>query len=191
MNLVLASASQRREELLKRITEDFEIVVSNFDEGMIHVTNNYPDYVMNIAKGKACNVAKDIINQSIIVGFDTVVVFEDKILGKPKDKEDAFRMLKMLSGSIHKVYSGIAIICTEDNKVVTDYACTEVTFSQLTDDEILQYIATGEPMDKAGAYGIQGYGGVFVERINGCYYNVVGLPLNKLNFMLKGIGVFL
>lgn len=99
---------------------------------------------------------------------------------KPKNEEDAFSMLSSLSGNTHKVYSGICIINTEDDTVITDYDFTEVIFSELSERQIRNYINSGEPMDKAGAYGIQGLGGTFVEGINGCYYNVMGLPLNKL-----------
>ena len=114
---------------------------------------------------------------------------EDKVLGKPADKEEAFNMLKLLSGKIHQVYSGLAVYNTLTKELITDYVCTEVKFSTIPDEVITSYIETGEPMDKAGAYGIQGYGGIFVEKIHGCYYNVVGLPLNKLYNMLGKMGV--
>ena len=116
------------------------------------------------------------------------MTFNNRILGKPRDKNDAFQMLKSLQGRSHKVYTGITVINNNKNIAKQESVCTEVTFSEISDDELLKYIETGAPLDKAGAYGIQGKGGVFVERINGCYYNVVGLPLNRLRAVLEEIG---
>jgi septum formation protein len=189
MNLVLASASERRQELLRRITNDFSIIASDFDEEGVKFKGNCSNYVMELAKGKALDVASKIDNDAIIIGCDTIVSFKDHVLGKPKNKSEAFSMLKLLSGNIHQVYSGIAIVDTKIKNIKIDYVCTHVKFSSLSDEEIKKYIATEEPMDKAGAYGIQGFGGVFVEEIKGDYYSVVGLPLNKLNKMLKEMGV--
>lgn len=185
MKVVLASASERRQELLKRIVDDFDIIVSDFNEEEVKLKSSVSDYVEEIALGKAKDVADKIKEPSVIIGVDTIVTINNKVLGKPKDKEDAFDMLSELSGKVHKVYSGIAIINTKTNKILQDFVCTEVVFSSLSDDEIREYIESGEPLDKAGAYGIQGKGGVFVEKINGCYYNVVGLPLNKIKNMLN------
>lgn len=187
MKVVLASASERRQELLKRIVDKFDIIISNFNEEEVKLKNNVSDYVKEIALGKAIDVAGKIKEPSIIIGVDTVVTISNKILGKPKNKEDAFNMLSELSGNVHKVYSGIAIINTKTNETLQDFVCTEVIFSTLSSDEIREYIESGEPLDKAGAYGIQGKGGIFVEKINGCYYNVVGLPLNKIKNMLKNL----
>lgn len=190
-NIILASASQRRQELLKRILENFQIIVSDFDESSIPFKNNIPSYVMNLAEGKARSVSKKIMDQdnNLIIGCDTIVAFNNRILGKPKDKKDAFEMLQALSDNEHEVYSGLAILDVKSNKIIKDFVCTKVKFSKLTSSQIEKYINTGDPMDKAGAYGIQGKAGVFVENINGCYYNVVGLPLNKLNSMLMEMGV--
>lgn len=190
-NIILASASQRRQELLKRILENFQIIVSDFDESSIPFKNNIPSYVMNLAEGKARSVSKKIMDQdnNLIIGCDTIVAFNNRILGKPKDKKDAFEMLQALSGNEHEVYSGLAILDVKSNKIIKDFVCTKVKFSKLTSLQIEKYVNTGDPMDKAGAYGIQGKAGVFVENINGCYYNVVGLPLNKLNSMLMEMGV--
>ncbi len=187
MKVVLASASERRQELLKRIVDDFDIIVSNFNEDEVKLKNSVSDYVKELSLGKAKDVADKVKEPSVIIGVDTIVTINNKILGKPKDKEDAFNMLSELSGNIHKVYSGIAIINTKTNEIMQDFLCTEVKFSNLTEEEIKEYIESKEPLDKAGAYGIQGKGGVFVEKINGCYYNVVGLPLNKLKSMLKNL----
>lgn len=189
MKIILASASERRQELLKRITDDFEIIVSDFDEHNIEFNGDCAEYVINIAKGKANDVACRYEDEAIVIGSDTVVSYNGKVLGKPKNEDDAFSMLKMLSGNIHQVYSGIALIHKPSMAVKTGFVCTNVKFSEISEERIRKYIRTGEPMDKAGAYGIQGFAGVFVEKIDGCYYNVVGLPLNKLYDMLKGIGV--
>ncbi|MBE6063149.1 MAG: Maf-like protein [Clostridium butyricum] len=188
MNIVLASASERRQELLSRIFEKFDIVVSNFDENIVAFKGSVDEYVKEISNGKALEVKDRIKGDAIIISADTVVVFDGRILGKPKDKNDAFQMLKSLQGRSHSVYTGITVINTKNNVVIQESVSTEVTFSPISDDEITKYIETGEPLDKAGAYGIQGKGGVFVERINGCYYNVVGLPLNRLKAIIQKIG---
>lgn len=189
MNVVLASASARRQELLKRLVEEYQVLVSDFDENSVRFNSSCPEYVMEVARGKALSVAEGLKSESLVIGSDTIVAYEGLVLGKPMDQEDAFSMLKMLSGKKHQVYSGIALVNTSNGQVISDFSVTEVKFDVLSDDEIWKYIASGEPMDKAGAYGIQGHGGVFVEEIHGCYYNVVGLPLNKLNKMIKGMGV--
>ncbi|MBI6871664.1 Maf-like protein [Clostridium aciditolerans] len=189
MNIVLASASIRRHELLKRLTDKFEIIVSDFDENAVKFDSDCASYVMKLAEGKALNVCKNVHNESIIIGCDTIVSFGNKILGKPENEEEAFNMLKFLNGTSHQVYSGIAVVNSASGKIIRDYVCTNVKFSDLSDDVIRKYIERGEYKDKAGAYGIQGYGGVFVEEIHGCYYNVVGLPLNKLSKMLREMGV--
>jgi septum formation protein len=189
MEFVLASASERRQELLKRIVEDFKIVISNFDETSVNFGGDCDEYVKVLALGKAREVADRTKDESMVVGSDTIVYHNGKILGKPKDEQDAYNMLKSLSGSSHKVYSGIAVINTASNEIKMDSVCTEVFFSTLSEEQISRYIASAEPMDKAGAYGIQGNGGIFVEKIHGCYYNVVGLPLNRLYFMLREMGV--
>lgn len=187
MKYILASGSERRQELLHRIVDNFDIVVSDFDERKILFENNVDEYVISLAEGKALSVKESLKEEAIIIAGDTIVVLDDKILGKPSNEEDAYNMLKSLSGRTHRVYSGIVIINMYNNKVEKESIYTEVKFSSLSHDEISEYIKTGEPLDKAGAYGIQGYGGVFVESINGCYYNVVGLSLNLLNKMLKKV----
>lgn len=187
MKLILGSASERRNELLKRITEDFHVIVSDFNEDSIEFQGKVNEYVMEIAKGKALAVSNLIEDENIIIGCDTVVSLDNCILGKPKNQEEAYEMLKNLSGREHEVYSGVAVVNTKNSNIITDYVCTKVWFSCLTDEDIMTYISTGEPFDKAGAYGIQGKAGVFVESIQGCYYNVVGLPLNKLKKMLRDI----
>ncbi|MFA9398953.1 MAG: Maf-like protein [Clostridiaceae bacterium] len=188
INTILASASPRRKELLSRITSEFQVVVSNFDEDTVAFSGDVEKYVMEIAKGKALDVAKQY-KEDIVIGCDTVVVYENKVLGKPKDKIEAYDMLKMLSDRTHFVYSGLFIIDTKRNIIRNNFEKTEVFFSKLTEKDITRYIDTGEPMDKAGAYGIQGKGGIFVKKINGCFYNVMGLPINKLNSMIREMGV--
>ena len=187
LKFILASASDRRKELLSRIISDFEVKISDFDEGTVEVSKDIEKYVKTLAEGKAKSVALNCTNDSIIIGADTIVVIDDNILGKPKDKDDAFRMLKLLSNNVHRVYSGVAVINNQKNIMKSECLYTEVYFSEISDDEIWRYIESGECLDKAGAYGIQGYGGVFAEKINGCYYNVVGLPLNLLNKMIKNV----
>lgn len=188
MKYILASASARREELLHRIIDDFEIKVSDFNEDSISFDGyNIPEYVIKLAQGKVFNVEKTTNDKAIIIGADTIVTLDNKILGKPKDEKDAFYMLRLLSGKTHRVYSAVVVLNTDNSKIEKECIYTEVKFSELTDEDIKKYIKTKEPLDKAGSYGIQGVGGVFVEGINGCYYNVVGLPLNVLNKMIKSV----
>ncbi|EOU1109111.1 Maf-like protein [Clostridium perfringens] len=180
MKVILASKSPRRVEILEKIVKEFEVVQSNFDENTIDFKGDVEKYVKDLSINKAIEVSKRLNEPSIVIAADTVVFQNGKVLEKPKNEEDAFSMLSSLSGNTHKVYSGICLINTYDDTVVTDCDCTEVKFSELNPRQIRNYINSGEPMDKAGAYGIQGLGGAFVERIEGCYYNVMGLPLNKL-----------
>lgn len=187
MKVILASASERRQELLARLVEKFTIKVSKFDEKIVKYKGNISEYVQDIAYGKALEVLRGTDEDAIIIAADTVVSINNKILGKPKDEQEAFSMLKELSGKTHIVCTGMVLINTTNNKVLKTSETTEVKFSSLSDSEIEEYIKTGEPLDKAGAYGIQGKGGIFVEEIHGCYYNVVGLPLNKLRYLLKEI----
>ncbi len=172
--LVLASKSPRRKELLSLITEDFIIKTANVDESL-------PD---NIEPNKAVEYLSKIKAQPFnngmdtIIGADTVVAVDGIILGKPKDRDDAYNMLKQLSGKYHSVFTGVTVI--RPDKTVTFSVETRVKFFDLTDDEINEYIDTSEPFDKAGAYGIQGKGSLLVERIEGDYFNVVGLPVSAL-----------
>lgn len=185
MKVILASKSPRRLEILSKLVKDFTVVESNFDESTIDFDRDIKNYVKNLSKNKAIEVSRRIEEPSIVIAADTVVFYDGKVMEKPKNEEDAFSMLSSLSGNTHKVYSGVCIINTENDTVINDYDCTEVVFSELSERQIRNYINSGEPMDKAGAYGIQGLGGTFVEGINGCYYNVMGLPLNKLYKMLE------
>lgn len=182
MKLILASASPRRVELLKQFKHPFESIPSHIDE-ISRPLECPKQIVMGLALEKAMSVAREHA-EDLVIASDTVV-FTDVVLGKPVDLEDAKRMLKALSGKTHRVYTGIALVNWADNRKYIDFECTEVTFNALLDDEIDAYVRTGEPIDKAGAYGIQGLGALLVSHINGDYYNVMGLPLSKLNAMLK------
>ncbi len=182
--LILASQSPRRKKLLEQIGFSFKVVPSEIDE-VIDPTLSPAENAKQLSLKKALSVMSKIKN-GIIVGADTIVVYKNQILGKPASKSEAIKMLKMLSGKSHFVYTGLALVNAETKKYITDVVCTEVHFRKLKDEEIREYVKTGSPMDKAGAYGIQDdYGAVFVERINGCYYNVVGLPLAKFYLLMK------
>ncbi len=182
--IVLASASPRRRELLEQIGIKFDIVVSNEPEDEIDKSLSPENYTSELALMKACNVAKKLTGtkrkDSLIIAADTVVYSDGKILGKPKDSDDAFRILKSLSGKAHEVYTGICVMRLTDGYATSKSIKTTVKFKELTDKTIKAYIKTGEPVDKAGAYGIQGRGAVLVEEICGDYFNVVGLPLSAL-----------
>jgi len=183
--IVLASQSPRRIELLRRIIPDFEVKGSNIDE-----TNNgssAPEMLVEqLSRRKAENVALQI-EHGVVIGADSVVVLDGKILGKPRDNFDCYTMLSSLSGRVHQVYTGFTIIKIPQNSRITDHGVTDVKFRTLENREIEQYIESGQPFDKAGAYGIQDDGAVFVESITGCYYNVVGLPITKIFLALKKI----
>jgi len=189
VDIILASASPRRSELLKKITSNFKIVVSDFEESNISFSGNCGEYVMTLAKGKAMAICSSVKKPTAIIGCDTIVYLKGKVLGKPKDNLEAFQMLSGLSDNTHEVYTGIAVINTETQEVSTEYVCTQVKFSKLSRIEINNYIETGEPIGMAGAYAIQGAASIFVKELKGCYYSVVGLPVNKLYFMLREMGV--
>jgi len=182
---VLGSSSPRRAELLRKAGIDFEVVVpENINEAQI--SENPVSHVLELSRKKAESVAKKV-DDSVILGADTIVVLNGTILGKPKDKEDAFRMLKKLSGKEHEVYTGISLVDKNRGKVLSGFQLTKVKFNRLKDEEIKDYIDTGEPLDKAGAYGIQGMGNFLVEKTEGDLDNVIGLPLRKLAELLKKI----
>ena len=194
--IVLASASPRRKELLEQIGIEFEIAVSKGEEK--YKSTVPEEIVKELALGKAENVAVDLVNARrdfvnarrdlVIIGADTIVVQDGEILGKPEDEEHAFRMLQSLRGREHQVYTGVALLeYTEDGtkRVVSHAEETKVFVHAMEDEEIRRYISTGEPMDKAGAYGIQGRFAAYIDRIEGDYYNVVGLPVAYLYQQLK------
>ena len=177
--IILASQSPRRQELLKLITSDFKIKVSNVDETLPDKITP-KEAVMYLSKIKAEPFAD---GDDIVIGADTVVALDGKILGKPKSEENAREMLRFLSGRTHSVFTGVTL--ASDKKTKTFAVETKVKFFELTNEEIDAYIKTKEPFDKAGAYGIQGYGSLLVEKINGDYFNVVGLPVSTLARELK------
>ena len=185
MAVILASKSPRRNELLRFITEDFTVKVSDADETIPDGTAP-EDAVIMLAKIKGEAVYKEN-SEATIISADTVVVYDGKILGKPHSREDAFSMLSTLSGNTHTVYTGVFII--SGDKKIGFSERTDVTFCELSQDDINNYISTGEPFDKAGAYGIQGKGSVMIKGIVGDYYNVMGLPVAKLNSVLKENGL--
>jgi septum formation protein len=177
--IYLASQSPRRKKLLEQINLKFSVTVVHTPERM--KKGELPVDTCRRISLEKIEAAKKIIEKGIIITADTIVVIDNQILGKPKNKKDAFRILKMLSGRTHEVYTGFSLFNSEKGKTITGYERTSVKFRKLEDDEITNYINSGSPMDKAGAYGIQDdYGAVFVEKITGCYYNVVGLPLAKI-----------
>jgi septum formation protein len=182
--IILASSSPRRKEILNKYKLNPIIFEAKIEEKKAY--NESPKQVaMALAFEKASWVSNNFNNGEVIIGADTIVVLGDRILGKPKDEEDAFRILSLLNNKEHCVITGVSIIKANTNIKIIDYESTLVRFRHLSDEQIKRYIETKEPMDKAGAYGIQGYGEVLVEKIDGCYSNVVGLPLGKLDYLLN------
>ena len=186
--LVLASTSPRRQELLGLLGLPFEVIGSLYDESVISPDGMAPaDYVTQLAQGKASEVAGRLDADALVIGADTTVVLDGQFLNKPTGPDDAASMLRRLSGRTHEVYTGLCVI--HGQTLLTNYTVTEVTFAALTDETIAAYVATGEPLDKAGAYGIQGKALSFIPSINGDYFNVVGLPLYLLGQMLTQFGI--
>jgi septum formation protein len=185
--IILASTSPRRRELAKTMGLDFEVVPSNYDEDMT-LKLRPKEMVLTFAYGKAKDVAKKF-KESIVIGVDTIVVFNGKKLGKPKTDEDAYKMLKSYSGKKQYVYSGICLIDCKTGKIIKDYEITEVEFKKLEDFEIKSYLKTGEHKDKAGGYGIQDLSSIFIKKINGCYFNVMGFPIYNIYKNLRKLGV--
>lgn len=176
-DFILASASPRRKELLSMAGFTFEIIPSDADESTAPELS--PEKTVEVlAERKAASVAEKH-PEKVVFGCDTVVAIDGVILGKPENDEDAFRMLRMLSGRTHKVSTGVYVMRKRDGKSICLSDTTEVTFYELSDETIRSYIATGECSDKAGAYGIQGYGSVLVKKIKGDYFSVMGLPVAK------------
>jgi septum formation protein len=182
----LASRSPRRKKLLEQINLVFQVITVDLDESMKE--NETPVEMVTRLAFEKLQEARLLIDKGIIITADTTVVLDGEIEGKPVDEKDAVRILKQLSGRTHSVYTGYSVCNTVTGKVITDYVKTDVTFIDLSDEDIADYVRSGSPMDKAGAYGIQDdFGAVFVKEINGCYYNVVGLPLSKVYSSLKQV----
>ena len=187
MEIILASKSPRRRALLEQMgVRDFRVVTPDIDE---HMDRDLPpaELVRRISEEKAAAVAAQAGEEAVVIAADTVVALDGAVLGKPADEEEAFRMLSILSGNRHQVYTGLTVVKGEWRRSLWEE--TSVTFRPLEGEEIAAYIATGEPMDKAGAYGIQGYGALLVEGISGDYYNVMGLPVCRLGRILAELGL--
>lgn len=180
VKIILASSSPRRRELLKLITEDFESISTDVDETLPENTNplEASEY-LSLIKAKAVEYS----SENIVIGCDTTVIIDNKILGKPHNSNQCREYLEMLSGRSHKVITACSIVCGDNIRTFSEI--TEVTFRTLSNEDIEWYISTDEPFDKAGGYGIQGKGSLLIERINGDYFNVVGLPVSRLNQELK------
>jgi septum formation protein len=187
MKLILASASPRRAEILRNAGFAFDIFPADVDETLL-LDERAEDYVQRLAEQKARAAMerreRDAI-PAIVIGADTTVVASGQILGKPIDKQDARRMLRLLAGETHQVLTGLTVMRSTDGYAASLVETTRVSFAPLLESEIEEYLASGEPFDKAGAYGIQGVGGRYVTRIEGCYFNVMGLPLWRLWSMLR------
>ena len=187
MEIILASKSPRRRALLEQMgVRSFRVVTPDIDE---HMERDLPpaELVRRISEEKALAVAAQVEADDIVIAADMVVALDGVVLGKPADQEEAFRMLCLLSGCRHQVYTGLTVLRGKQTYSVWEE--TAVTFRTLTGEEIEAYIATGEPMDKAGAYGIQGYGALLIQGITGDYYNVMGLPVCRLGQILGELGV--
>ena len=186
LSIYLASKSPRRRKLLKQLGINFRSFSVNSAENLID--GEHPEECVKRLALEKMELAKQKVSNSIIITADTIVVLEKEVIGKPTSKSDAVKILNKLSGKIHIVYTGFCVLNQVTKKTIAEYEKTEVEFRKLHNDEIHDYVDGGSPLDKAGAYGIQDdFGAVFVKRINGCYYNVVGLPLTKLYSALRKV----
>lgn len=185
--IILASASPRRSELLSQLGMEFQVIPSQIDE---ELEGELPirEAIAQLAYRKALEIAQAHPEADLVIGADTAVILCDEILGKPENRLDAFLMLGKLSNRAHQVITGFAVIDPKGDRKVVDSEVTQVTFRPLSHQEIEGYVATGEPLDKAGSYAIQGRGGIFVERIEGDYSNVVGLPIARIDQALRQLG---
>lgn len=181
----MASRSPRRAQILRREKVKFEVKIP-VDSEEENSSSDPVEHVLSLSRQKATSVS-DQLEDTIILGADTIVVLDSEILGKPQNEKEAFFILRKLSGKTHRVFTGITLVNRYNGKVASDYDMTEVKFNRLEDEKILAYIDTGEPMDKAGAYGIQGMGSFLVESYRGSLDNVIGLPTEKLKEVLKQI----
>jgi septum formation protein len=189
MKVILASQSPTRYKILKDFGISPEVIKTGADENI----SGSPDYIVKELAGRKAAKALEIIGESpgLLIAADTVVAFGDKILGKPEDERDAFKMLSMLSGKNHEVYSGLALVF--NGRMLCDFDVTRVKFKELSEREINLYIKTGDPMTRAGSYGAEGLGAAFVEKIDGDFMNVAGLPVYKFVKMLEtgfGLSIF-
>jgi len=187
MRLILASASPRRAEILRDAGYHFSILSSAIDETP-YADESPRDLVQRLAETKADLAAARAVGPAIVIAADTEVVLDDHIFGKPRSSADARRMLSKLSGRTHAVLTGVSLVRLPDAERISFVETTLVTFAPLSEEEITRYLATGEPHDKAGAYAIQGYAARYIPRVEGCYFNVVGLPLARLQQALTELG---
>ena len=178
MELILASKSPRRRELMKLLGHPYKCITSSIEENYIE-GETPAQHVLRLSELKAVTVGEKNV-QGIIIGSDTIVVLENEILGKPRSPEEALEMIMRLQGCTHSVYSGFAVYNTENKKISSGYEKSEVTMRKITLDIAKKYVDTKEPLDKAGSYGIQGYGSVLIKSIKGCFFTVMGLPLSRL-----------
>lgn len=189
---MLASTSPRRRELLERIGARFQVVAPDeAAEAGLRAGRTIRDTALAVAaaaEAKAASVLTQVPRGSLVIGADTVVLLGGRLLGKPRDATEAGRMLRALSGRTHRVVTAVAVLQAGKERKESAWEETRVRFRSLDDEEIAGYVASGEPLDKAGAYGIQGLGGLLVERVDGCFYNVVGLPLATLHRLLRPLG---
>ena len=184
MTLILASASPRRQELLKLFGVPFTVKVADIDETMDPAKSPF-DEVGRVSRMKALAISRN--EGDVVIAADTIVVCGGTVLGKPKDEADAFRILSLLSGRDHEVMTGMTVV--KGDEIVTHTEVTRIHFRELHPEEIRAYIASGEPMDKAGAYGIQGGAALFADQMEGDYYNVMGLPVCRLAMILRSLGL--
>ncbi len=187
--IILASASPRRKELLEKAGISFEIITGTGEEKTN--SSDPEEMVKELSYGKAESVAENVVEDAVIIGADTIVFYDGCILGKPKDAEDAVETLLKLQGNTHQVYTGVTVLIKEGGNIrsLIFAECTDVTFYPVSENEIRAYVNSGEPMDKAGSYGIQGTFGVYVKGICGDYSNVVGLPVARLLYETKKQGI--
>lgn len=186
--LILASASKRRYDILKNIGYEFDVIIPGVDEGSVDIALPH-ELVVKLSQLKARAVLPKVCKNSIVLASDTVVELESVILGKPKDKKHAISMLESLSGKAHNVYTGVCIIDADSRSEISFYEKCVIHMARISHDEIHEYVETGQPMDKAGSYGIQGLGSLFVSAIEGDYFTVCGLPVNRVYRSLLEFGV--
>ena len=183
--MILASNSQRRQEILKDAGFNFRVIISNIEE--ISDKENVIERILDIAEKKLEQISKNNVNEFILAA-DTVVELNEKVFGKPKNREEAFKFLKTLSGKVHRVITAYVFKNISKNILIKEVVVSEVKFFDLDNDTINWYLDTGEPFDKAGAYGIQGYGRILVEKINGDFYSIMGFPISNFLENLRKIG---
>ena len=186
VKIILASSSPRRAEILRKLGIKFEVREPIYEPKLLEGT---PEEMVKFAALEKARQVAGFYTEGIVIAADTIVVVDGEILGKPRNKEEAKKFLRKLSGKVHKVYTGIAVIDVASGKEVVDVSISEVKFKELSEEEIEFYVKTGEPLDKAGAYAIQGIGAIFVEWIKGDFYGIVGLPINKLYNFLQKLGL--